>query len=117
MPTVRCDAPAEKRALIRSRSRSLSSSRLTRALAVACGGLFDAPASPTASSSASAASSTGPSLSSSHAPASLLFSLLAHQAAAELGLRLRVGIHCGPVTSGLVGSVRGARASTPVPLF
>ena len=38
---------------------------------------------------------------SEHAPASLLFSLLAHEAAAELGLKLRVGIHCGPVTSGL----------------
>ena len=61
---------------------------------VACGGLFDSP-------------------SSSHPSANvvdhaLLFSLLAHEAAAGLGLRLRAGVHCGAATSGLVGSVRGA---------
>ena len=58
---------------------------------MACGGLFDA--SPAAVE---------------HAPSALLFSLLAHEAAAGLDLRLRVGIHCGPVTSGLIGTVRGA---------
>lgn len=57
---------------------------------MACGGLFDTPSVV------------------HHAPSSLLFALLAHEAAAELGLRLRAGIHCGSVTSGLIGATRGA---------
>ena len=38
-----------------------------------------------------------------HAAAAALFALRAHAAAAACGLRVRAGVHSGPVTSGLVG--------------
>ena len=41
-----------------------------------------------------------------HAAAALAFGLRAHGAARACGLRVRVGVHSGPVTSGLVGRVR-----------
>jgi class 3 adenylate cyclase len=41
-----------------------------------------------------------------HASAALLFALRAHGAAAACGLRVRAGIHSGPVTSGLIGRLR-----------
>jgi class 3 adenylate cyclase len=41
-----------------------------------------------------------------HAAAALLFALRAHAAAAAVGLRVRCGVHSGPVTAGLVGTVR-----------
>lgn len=42
-----------------------------------------------------------------HASAALLWALLAHEAAAGFGLRLRVGVHAGPLTSGLSASIWG----------
>ena len=66
---------------------------------MACGGLFDAKCAD------ADASGVG------HAPSALLFSLLAHEAAAELDLMLRAGVHVGPVTSGLIGTVRGAHSA------
>jgi hypothetical protein len=41
-----------------------------------------------------------------HASAALLFALHAHAAAAACELRVRAGIHSGPVTSGLIGRLR-----------
>ena len=41
-----------------------------------------------------------------HAAAAALFALRAHSAAAACGLRVRSGVHSGPVTSGLVGRLR-----------
>jgi hypothetical protein len=41
-----------------------------------------------------------------HASAALAFALHAHGAAAACGLRVRAGIHAGPVTSGLIGRLR-----------
>jgi class 3 adenylate cyclase len=41
-----------------------------------------------------------------HAAAALLFALRAHDAARACGLRVRVGVHAGPVTSGLIGRLR-----------
>lgn len=40
------------------------------------------------------------------AAAALLFGLRVHAAAAAVGLPVRVGVHVGPVTAGLVGRVR-----------
>ncbi len=40
------------------------------------------------------------------AAAALLFALRAHGAAAEVGLRVRCGVHSGPVTAGLIGRLR-----------
>ena len=40
------------------------------------------------------------------AAAALLFALRAHGAAEACGLRVRAGVHAGPVTSGLIGVVR-----------
>ena len=67
---------------------------------MACGGLFaQDPASP-ASDPSSAEAAHG------HAHAALLFALLSQSAAAQSGVQLRIGIHTGPVTSGLIGAVR-----------
>jgi class 3 adenylate cyclase len=41
-----------------------------------------------------------------HAAAATLFALRAHAAAGACGLRVRAGVHSGPVTSGLVGRLR-----------
>ena len=66
------------------------------------GGLFDSERSGGGGLSEEGGSSGG-SCACHHAASALLFALMAHDAAAAVGLRLRAGVHVGPVASGVVG--------------